>query len=155
MRQFSAFMTSVQGLPKLMALSIACNNKTTVTFPVTVLGRTAVLEAGCCLPFRWIGVAFSTDFATTILSTRLIGHRRLPPSVLDVLQSLEIEGYSAFESPGLYLQLLGYLHLGHAEVHQAGSAITCCQCILLDHGWHAVCAPWAPLGKWRLPHRWG
>ena len=67
---------------------------------------------------------------------RHLTHRRLPPSALDVLQplSLEIEGHSAFESSGLYLQLLGYLHLGHAEVDQAGSAITCRQSILLDHG---------------------
>ena len=37
-------------------------------------------------------------------------HRRLSSSALDVLQplSLEIEGHSAFESSGLYLQLLGY-----------------------------------------------
>ena len=63
-------------------------------------------------------------------------HRRLPSSALDVIQplSLEIEGHSAFERPGLYLQLLGHLHLGHAEIDQAGSAITCHQTILLDHG---------------------
>ena len=63
-------------------------------------------------------------------------HRRLPPSVLDVLQPLylEIEGQSAFKCSGFYLQVLGYLYLGHAEVDQAGSAITCRQSILLDHG---------------------
>ena len=63
-------------------------------------------------------------------------HRRLSSPALDVLHplSLEIEDHSAFESSGLYLQLLGYLHLGHAEVDEAGNAMTCYQSILLDHG---------------------
>ena len=63
-------------------------------------------------------------------------HRRLPPSLLDVLQplSLEIEGRSVFKCSEFYLQVLSYLYPGQSEVDLAGSAITCRQSILLDHG---------------------